>query len=462
MSVTAGARRRKPRLPLPPEPPGHPLLGHTLPFLRDPLRFCEQAADRYGDVVRLRLGTLSDYLLRHPDHIDYVLRTHPENYWKDRITKLLHPVVGNGLLTSEGDFWRRQRKLVQPGFSRDRIDDYARTMVESTQRTLAGWEPGRPITVQDETSRLTLAIVSRCLFESDVEDAAETVGDALEVIMNRFLIPTKWIPLSDYLPFPSTFRYWSAIRRLDDVIYGMIRRRRVSDARGDLLGRLIAEQDDDGRGMTDRQLRDEVVTLFLAGHETTALALTYTLHLLARHPEVEARVLDELDGVLGPGEGSLTAADVPRLAYLEAVVRESMRLYPPAWSIGREALEDDEVGGFHAPRRTQFTIAIWLVHRDPRWFDDPSAFRPERWENDLIRRLPRCAYMPFGGGPRICIGNHFAMMEMVLVLGTILAKYRLERVDEEPIAVVPTITMRPRDPVRMVPRDRRGPTIPAR
>lgn len=445
-----------PRLPLPPSPPRRPLIGHMVEYLRDPLSYGETVAREYGDVVRLRLGPFDDYLIRHPEHIEYVLRVHPENYWKDRITKLLRPLVGDGLLTSEGAYWRRQRKLVQPGFQHDRIASYADAMIECAERIVASWEPGRPITVQDDMARITLAVVSRCLFESDVDEAAETVGASLAVIMDRFLDPTKWIPLSDYLPFPSTFRYWKAIGRIDEVVYGIIRRRREQGGQGDLLGRLLAERDDEGGRMTDRQLRDEVVTLFLAGHETTALALTYTFHLLARHPEVEARLIGEIDGVLGRGEGRLVAEDLPRLPYTEAVVRESMRLYPPAWSIGREALQDDEVGGFRVPKGTQFTIAIWLVHRDARWYDDPSAFRPDRWGGDLLRRLPRCAYMPFGGGPRICIGNHFAMMELVLILGTILARYRLERADDSAIEVLPSITLRPKAPVRMIPRPRRG------
>ncbi|MFO0958170.1 MAG: cytochrome P450 [Isosphaeraceae bacterium] len=451
MTPIAPARK----LPLPPSPPRPPLVGHIGAYLRDPLTYCEAVAREYGDVVRLRLGPFDDYLIRHPDHIEYVLRVHHENYWKDRITKLLRPLVGDGLLTSEGAFWRRQRKLVQPGFQHDRIASYGEAMVACTERVLDQWEPGRPITLQEDMARITLAIVSRCLFESDVDEAAEVVGESLAVIMDRFLDPTKWIPLSDYLPLPGTFRYWRAIRRIDEVVYKIIRQRREQGGQGDLLGRLLAERDDEGGRMTDRQLRDEVVTLFLAGHETTALALTYTLHLLARHPEVEARLIGEIDGVLGQGEGRLVAGDVARLPYTEAVVRESMRLYPPAWSIGREALHDDEVGGFRAPRGTQFTVAIWLAHRDERWFDDPASFRPERWGGDFLKRLPRCAYMPFGGGPRICIGNHFAMMELVLVLGTILSRYRMERADEAPIEVLPSITLRPKSPVRMIPRSRR-------
>jgi cytochrome P450 len=248
---------------------------------------------------------------------------------------------------------------------------------------------------------------------------------------------------------PSTLRYRRAIKCIDDIIYGFIRRRRESGHDpGDLLSHLLAARDDQGgEGMSDRQLRDEAVTLLLAGHETTALALTYAFNLLARSPEADRGLAAELDRALGGRAPS--AADVPNLKYTEWVVRETLRLYPPAWGVGRQALADCEIGGYSVPRGTQLFLVIWLVHRDGRWFPDPETFRPERWDHDLIKRLPRCAYFPFGDGARICIGNHFAMMEAILLLATIAQKYQLSLEPGQTLELVPSITLRPRHGLRM-------------
>jgi cytochrome P450 len=435
--------------------PGDWLVGNMFRYLRDPLTYLTRASRQYGDVVRSRLGPYNDYLISHPDLIEYVLRVHQENYIKDKVTQMLRPLVGNGLLTSEGPFWRRQRKLAQPGFQQSQVQAYAATMVDLAGRMLQSWESGRDVEVHGEMSRLTLAIVVRCLFSADVGDAAEVVGRSLDTIMGRFLDPSMWFPIRDHLPLPSTLRYKDAIRRIDEVVYGIIRKRRESkDDPGDLLSRLLAAQDDEGQGMTDKQLRDEVVTLFLAGHETTALALTYALHLLARHPEADARLGAELAEVLD-GDRPPNVGDVPRLTYTEWVVREAMRLYPPAWGIGREALHHDEVGGYFIPRGTQISVSMWVTHRDPRWYERPEEFRPERWAGDFIRQLPRGAYMPFGGGPRVCVGNHFAMMELVLVLATLARRYRFELADDPELEVVPSITLRPKGPVMLRPVARR-------
>ena len=279
--------------------------------------------------------------------------------------------------------------------------------------------------------------------------------------MAYFLDPMRWFRIREYLPTPSTLRHRRAIRGLDRIVYRIIRQRRASGLDpGDLLTRLLAAQDEGGGGMTDRQLRDEMVTIFLAGHETTALALTYAFYLLAQHPEVEARLVAELEEVLG--DRPPTPDDVPRLRYTDWVIREAMRLYPPAWGIAREATSDCEVGGFQAPRGTQFFLVQWLVHRDPRWYDEPEAFRPGRRADDLERRLPRCAYFPFGDGPRICIGQHFAMMEAVLILAAVARCYRLSLVPGHRLELVPSITLRPGSGVRVVAHDRRESCGPAR
>jgi cytochrome P450 len=410
--------------------------------------FIRGAMQEYGDIVWLRLGNLRTYLVSHPESIEYVLRSHADNFMKDKLTRWLIPLLGTGLLTSEGAFWRRQRRLAQPAFQHAQIERYATVMVEHTERMLGDWRAGEVRDPHEDLMRLTLGIVARTLFDAELSGDAETVGQSLETVMNHFMSPMRWFKVLDYLPLPSSRRYWRAVGRLDAIVYGIIRAHRAEGRdRGDLLSRLLAARDEDGRGMTDRQLRDEIVTLVLAGHETTALALFYAFYLLAQSPQARERLEGEVCTVIP--DRPPTVADVPRLKYTEWVVRETMRLYPPAWGIAREALDDCEIGGYHVPKGTQIFLTQWLVHRDPRWFDEPDAFRPERWDNDLIKRLPRCAYFPFGDGPRVCIGNHFAMMEAVLILATIARRYRLEIESGQTLELLPSVTLRPKHGLRM-------------
>jgi cytochrome P450 len=297
-------------------------------------------------------------------------------------------------------------------------------------------------------SRLTLGIVVKTLMGAELSGEAALVGESLEIIMNYFMSPLRWFGIRERVPLPSTRRYQRAIQQIDDLVYGIIRRRREhGEDSGDLLSRLLAARDEQGNSMTGQQLRDEAVTLVLAGHETTALVLFYTFYLLSRAPEAEQRLSSELDRVLG-GRAP-TPRDVPNLRYTEWVIREAMRLYPPAWAIAREALDDCEIAGYHVPKGTQMYLPQWLVQHDPRWFEEPEAFWPQRWDNDLLKRLPRCAYFPFGDGPRICIGNHFAMMEAVLILATIAVRYRLNIESGQRLELIPSVTLRPRSPLRM-------------
>ena len=433
-----------PRRKLPPGPRGNFLLGNTLPYIRDQLGFAARAVEQYGDMVRLRLGNLTTYILVNPEHIEYVLRTHADNFMKDKMTRWLMPLVGEGLLTSEGGFWRRQRRLAQPAFQRQQIERYGEVMVEHTQRLLATWRSGQVRNVHEDMMRLTLGIVAKTLFDVELSDEAAVVGESLEVVMNYFMSPWRWFGIRSASRYRRRSATGGAIQQIDDLIYGIIRQRRESGRDpGDLLARLLAARDEEsGEGMSDQQLRDECVTLFLAGHETTALVMTYTFYLLSQAPEADERLSVELATVLG-GRAP-TASDVPRLRYTEWCIREAMRLYPPAWGIAREALADCEIGGYHVAKGTQLFMIQWLVHRDGRWFDAPEAFRPERWDNDLVKRLPRCAYFPFGDGPRICIGNHFALMEAMLILATIAQQYRLEREPGQALELVPSVTLRPR------------------
>ncbi len=456
MSTTERFRTVRPKLP--PGPRGGLLLGNTLAYMKDPLGFLAQAVRDHGDIVKLKLGYLTTYVMVHPQHLEYVLRTHQENFIKDKLTQMISPLVGQGLLTSEGAYWKRQRRLAQPSFQHQQIQGYAAQMVEQTRQMLDQWSDGAELELHAALSRLTLAIVAQTLFDAELTGEAEVVGASLETVMKYFFNPMRWFRIREHLPLPSTREYWRAIGRIDEIIYRLIRERRATvHEHDDLLAHLLLARDQDGGAMSDLQLRDEAVTVFLAGHETTALALFYACYLLAGHPDARERLDEELTRVLG---GRLpAAADVANLPYCEWVFRETMRLYPPAWAIGREAVEDCEIGGYFMPRGTQLFLPQYLTHRDPRWFDNPEAFRPERWADDLVKRLPRCAYFPFGDGPRVCIGNHFAMMEGVLVLATIAQRYRLSVLPGQTLELLPSITLRPKHGLRVKLHRCDGPVI---
>ena len=441
---------------LPPSPPRHWFWGHARDYARGPLDFITRAAREYGDVVRLQFPGLTAYLLSHPEQIEEVLRSSHQDYRKDQITRRLSLFLGEGLLTSEGDYWRRQRRLAQPAFQVQQIETYAGMMVESAQRTFLDWQEGQTRDVHEDLMQLTLSIVLKALCNVDTNHDQQALSPALTQVMQYFLNPAfSWARLPQWLPVPATRRFQRAVRQLDAFIYPIIRQRRIeNENKGDLLSRLLLQRDDDGSQMTDRQLRDELVTLLLAGHETTALTMTYCLYLLSQHPKVEERLVAELDLVLS---GRLPAfADLPRLRYADCVLKESMRLYPPAWALGREATEDCQLAGFHVPCGTQIWLGPWVVHRDSRWYDQPLAFRPERWQDDLARRLPRCAYFPFGDGPRICIGQQFALTEATLLLATIVPRFSLQHAPGHVVQPLPSITLRPKNGLRMIVHNRKS------
>jgi cytochrome P450 len=442
----------------PPGPKGSWLLGSLTEFRRDMLGFFMRLAREYGDVAGYRLGKRHLCLVNHPDLIEHVL-THGSKSFSKRtyVLQLLEPIVGNGLLTSEGDFWLRQRRLAQPAFSRPRIAAYGPIMVAFSQRYLERLRPGETRDLHADMMRLALEIVTKALFDADVADDAGEVGAALEVVMENFI--RRWESLwqlPEWWPTPSNIRRRRAVRRLDAIVYRFIQERRQSGAAGsDLLSRLLQARDDtgDGTGMTDLQLRDELMTLFLAGHETTANAMAWTWYLLGQSPDQEAKLSEELDRVLAGRPP--TVEDIPHLPYTEAVVQESMRLYPPAYAFGRIASEDCQVGEYLIKKGTTAIMSQWVMHRDPRYFDDPEAFRPERWVEGLAKRLHRYAYFPFGGGARICVGNTFAMMEAVLILATIVPRFRFVLVPGHPVVPRPVVTLRPEFGIKAVVEARR-------
>ncbi len=399
--------------------------GHLNRFRTGRLDFFTETARAYGDMVKLRFGHRRVYLVSHPDLIEEVLVTQNNNFVKHFALRLNPLVLGKGLLTSEGDFWLRQRRLSQPAFARNRIAAYGPAMVAAAQRVIEAWRPGEQRDIMVEMMRLTLAIAAKTLFDADVSGAAASVVDALNVLQRQFLTRfNSLIPTPMWIPTPANLRQRRAVRRLDEILYGFIRQRRAQNVdKGDLLSILLHARDaDDGTRMTDRQVRDEAMTIFLAGHETTALSLAWTWYLLAQHPQIEETLVAEWRTVLG-GRAP-TVEDWPKLRFTDKVVLESMRLYPPAYVVGREALADCTIGGYHVPRGTTLLMSQWGVHRDARFFEEPEVFRPERWTDAFQKSMPKFAYFPFGGGPRLCIGNTFALMEMALVLPTIGQQFR--------------------------------------
>jgi len=418
------------------------------PLNNNPLEYFTKVAREYGDVAGLRVLNFKTVFINHPSLIEEVLVTNARKYSKGRVLRANRHVFGEGLLTSEGDFWLRQRRLAQPAFHRARIASYAATMVDYTERMVQGWRGGEERDAHQEMMRLTLEIVAKTLFDADVEGDAQEVGKSLELLLEIGANFRRTIFVPHWLPTPTNLRVRREVKQIEKILYRIIAERRASgrDA-GDLLSMLLSAQDEDGSRMTDRQLRDETITLFLAGHETTASTLSWTWWLLARHPAVEAKLHAELDAVLG--DRAPTLDDLPKLRYTGHLITESLRLYPAAWGMARLVVEDHEIAGYAVTKGMGVAMAQWVVHRDPRWYDAPEEFRPERWEDDLLKRLPRFAYFPFGGGPRQCIGNAFALMEAALILATIARKFRLPLVANHPVVPLASITLRPRHGVRV-------------
>ena len=427
--------------------------GNVFYFRREPLKFLARMAREYGDVVRFKAGPQRIFLLNHPDHVRDVLVTHHERFHKGRALKRSKRLLGESLLTSEGEFHRRQRRLAQPAFHRQRINSYGSVMVEYAERAGARWREGETIDVSAEMMRLTLAVVGKTLFDADVESDADEVGAALTEVMELFdFLMLPFSELLEKLPLPPQRRFLRARARLDSVVYRIIEeRRRSATDRGDLLSMLLLAVDEEGdrTGMTNEQLRDEAMTLFLAGHETTANALTWAWHLLAQNAEAEGRLHEELDSVLEGGRLP-TAEDFAALRYTEMVVAETMRLYPPAWAIGRLAIEDHEVGGYLIPRGSLVLICQYVMHRDPRFFPDPERFLPERWTAEAKASRPQFSYFPFGGGQRRCIGEGFAWTEAVLMLATLARRWRLRPAPGASVEPHPRITLRPKGSVPMI------------
>jgi cytochrome P450 len=438
-----------------PSPPGPKLGLDRVLFNRggpaEQLKILPAAARDYGPVVGFRFrNRIAVVLLDDPTQIRYVLRTNNRNYLKAEQYELVKLVLGEGLLASEGDFWRRQRRLVQPAFHRRRIAGLASMMVAETERTLSrrsdsSWRRGEPFDVSQEMTDLTLRIVSKALFGPAADRDFERISDA-QAVLGRYLdrMTATFFSLPHWVPTPANLRYRRALATLHGVMDGAIDERERGGQRGDDLLSMLLEARDErtGEGMDKRQLRDEAMTLLFAGHETTAAALSWTWWLLGTHPEAESRLHEELDGVLAGRVPEFE--DLPDLSYTRMVFQEATRLYPPAWIISRQSIEDDEVGGYRIPAGTTVLISSYVTHRNPRYWEDPEIFDPERFLPERSAGRPEFAYLPFGGGPRKCIGDHFAMTEGVLILATIAQRYRLLPVPAHPVEPQPLLTLKPK------------------
>src|SRR5262245_16319822 len=450
-----------PRMPSsakqPPGPKGRPFLGNMLEFSRDVLRYYIEWSREYGDIVALQFAGWPAVLLNNSDYAEYVLVRNHRNFIKFPLFfRQVRAIFGQGLLTSEGEFWHRQRRLAAPAFHAQRVAGYGAVMVQDTERMLATWRPSELRDVHSDMMALPVRIAARTTSHTEVEHAVPWIGATLKTSAEEIAVRVRRpFIIPDVIPTPSNVRYVRGLRRVDRLVTTIIKERQAQGGdRGDLLSMLMLARDDEGRPMTERQLRDEVITLLLAGHETTALALSWTWYLLSQNPDVDTKLTAELREVLGGRAPAVS--DLPRLRYTEQVVTEAMRLYPPAWGFGREAIADCEIGGYAVLAGTTVIISPWLSHRDPRYFEEPLKFRPERWAGNFAARLPRFAYIPFGGGPRICIGNRFAMMEAVLILATVAQRFHVEWQRDRPVVPLPSITLRPKDGVWVKPVLRAG------
>jgi cytochrome P450 len=436
----------------PPGPRGYPLLG-VLPQLRsDPIRAFLDAADRYGDLVYLKAGPYHGYLLSDPADIKHVLQDNARNYHKSPLYERLREAVGDGLLTSEDPLWLRQRRLAQPAFHRERLAAMADTMVACIDQSLERWDGaasrGETLDLVAEMMSLTQSIIVRTMFSTDLGAAAEVVNRTWPVI-NQRIGETFWATkLETKLPLPANRRFRRALRELESVVYRIIEERRQAGRdEPDLLSMFLSARDEEtGEAMTNRQLRDEVMTMLLAGHETTSLALSWTYYLLSQHPDVEQRVAAEVDRVIG--DRRPTFPDVERLTYTRRVLDESLRLYPPAWGFSRVALGDDEIGGYPVRKGALVFVIPFVIHRRPKLWPEPDRFEPERFAPDREAARPRFAYIPFGGGPRGCIGNQFAIVEAQLIVAAVAQRYRIDLMPDQTIRPDPLITLRPKPGIR--------------
>lgn len=431
-----------------PGPRGHVLLGNLLDVRRDRLKFLMDVTREFGDVVRFRMGHKIFHLINHPDGIKHVLQDNYQNYHKGIGLAHAKSLLGEGLLTSEGEFWLRQRRLMEPIFDTQRITKFATVMADAAESMLERWQTyaknNETLDIASEMMHLTLGILARTLFSTDISSKADEMDYAFTLAIKQAIHRMiALVDLPERIPTPRNLRFQKALRTLDEVVYGMIseRQRRKKDT-GDLLSMLLLAHDEEtGKSMSDKQLRDQVMTVLLVGHETTAIALTWTWYLLSLNPIVERQLHSELSEVLGGR--TPTFKDLRDLKYTKMVIEESMRLYPPVWLIPRKAVEDDEIRGYYIPAGSGVLVSPYSMHRHPEFWENPEGFDPERFTAERWAGRPHYAYFPFGGGPRYCIGRSFSVIEASLIVAIVAQKYCLHLVPGHPVKREPLLTLRP-------------------
>ncbi|WP_436926398.1 cytochrome P450 [Halosimplex amylolyticum] len=445
----------------PPGPDGLPLAGNTVEFLRDPLAFYDRCR-AIDDVVSYRVAWSDGYMLTHPDDVERVLVTDDADFRRASVIRnALGQIADGGLFLMEGEAWQAHRTALQPSFYRERIETYADMMAEFAEGRAGEWMGQSTVAVSEEMRTLTLEILAKTLLDVDIRGRESAIRDAAAAISERFDVGSLSSLLPLWVPTPANRRCRRAVAEFDEAIADIVADRRDSDGEFDDLLSILLALDVDGVGLDETAIRDHLFTFLFAGHETTALSLSYAIFLLANHPEKQAHLHEEVDDVLGDGTtGSAadgprpTAADLFELSYLDRVVDEALRLYPPAYTVFREPTRDVQIGGYEIPEGSTISMPQWVIHRDERWYDDPDAFRPERWTDDFREELPEYAYFPFGGGPRHCIGMRFALMETKLVLATLAQRFAFEPVTEPPLDLSMQITLQPDDPIEVGLRER--------
>jgi cytochrome P450 len=432
----------------PPGPKNRGVIGNFPMGSKDPLGTYTKWARQYGDIFHFRAFSRHIYFINSPDYAQYVLATNYKDFIKGEALRFNRRIFGNGLLTNEGESWLQNRRLIQPAFRHDRIASYGNTMVAYAERLLEGWHDGEVRDIHADMMRVGLEIAAKVLFDVEVAAEKERISEALDTVTmwnagGRMLLP----PIFRRIPTPGNLRYERAVRQLDEIVYRYIGKRQEDGHAGtDLLGVLLQAQHE-GEPMSDEQLRDEVMTLLIAGHETTAISLSWAWYLLARNPEVEEKLWSELRDVLDGRSPNIQ--DLPRLSYTDCVIKEAMRLYPPVWAVVRNSLVDCELGGYRVPAGATIMVSQWVTHRDPRYFDEPEQFEPDRWLRGNEGGA-KFIYFPFGAGPRACIGASFAVMESVLILATIAQRFQIRVSTDAPVQPLPTMTLRPKNGINIV------------
>jgi cytochrome P450 len=442
----------------PPGPRGLPVLGSALDFMGDAVAFIDRVA-QHGELAHFRMGPVHAYLLSRADYVYEVLVRQASVFHKDEITKRVGgKFVGNGLVLADDSFHRQQRKLIQPAFHHKRIEGYAQTMVDCVKKMLSRWRVNDRVNVEDEMLSLTLGIVSKALLSADVEDETNSVAEAMAIFQKTVGLELRGaFVLPDWLPISHKREMKRAIRTLNAVIHKIIAEHRQSGQdKGDLLSMLMTASTDEGGRMSDGQLRDEVMTIFMAGHETTASLLTWVLCMVSQHPQVMARLRQEVDEVITGDAVELSG--LRNLTYTDMVLKETARLYPPFWLTSRTPIEDVSLGGYTIPRGSMVFICPYLLQRNAQYFREPDRFLPERFAGDGEKQIPHCAYLPFGAGSRICVGQQFGMMEAKIALAMIVKEYSFQLASQKNVEVLGRVTLRPREPVYMKVTKREQPT----